>query len=171
MLTDFPFEIDTFKISGPVGNWNLYSTSLADFAGQDIYVAVVHYLTNSGPPGNSGDHVWLDHFIHTGTPTGIAGSGAPQPRRFTLGQNYPNPFNPVTNVEFGMQDAEWVTLTIYDLLGREVKTLLDAHREPGNYTVEWNGTNDAGQPVVSGIYLYRLQAGSFIANRKMILLR
>lgn len=98
--------------------------------------------------------------------------GATNPMQFHLHQNYPNPFNPSTNVEFGIRNSEWVSLKIYDLLGREVKTLVDEPKAAGSYTVQWNGTDETGQAVASGIYLYRLTAGKqFVQTRKMMLLR
>ncbi len=90
---------------------------------------------------------------------------------FELRQNYPNPFNPATNIEFRIVNSEFVTLEIYDLLGREVKTLVNEHRVAGNYSVQWDGTDDAGQPAASGVYLYRLKAGDFSQTRKMVLMR
>ncbi|RMH97260.1 MAG: T9SS C-terminal target domain-containing protein, partial [Calditrichaeota bacterium] len=105
-----------------------------------------------------------------GTVVGI-GKSEELPAQFQLLQNYPNPFNPVTNVEFGLPNTEWVTLKVYDLLGREVKTLVDQRLPAGYHTVQWDGTNHAGQSVVSGVYLYRLEAGNFVQTRKMVLLR
>ena len=111
--------------------------------------------------------------IASGAPTGLAAS-------FTLHQNYPNPFNPVTHVKFEIQNPEWVTLIVYDLLGHKVVTLVNESLPSGSYTAKWDGTNDAGQPVVSGVYLYRLVAGApatgsgsggFAQTRKMMLVR
>ncbi|MFQ5584017.1 MAG: FG-GAP-like repeat-containing protein, partial [Calditrichia bacterium] len=105
------------------------------------------------------------------------------PEQFTLEQNYPNPFNPVTNLRFRIAEFGFVELKIYDLLGREVKTLVNEQKSPGTYTVQWDGTNDAGQSVASGVYLYRLVVGqasptmpgqasrSFMQTRKMVLMR
>ncbi|RMG24283.1 MAG: hypothetical protein D6732_23790, partial [Methanobacteriota archaeon] len=84
-----------------------------------------------------------------------------------------------TNVEFGMPNAEWVTLKVYDLMGREVKTLVNGRLPAGYHTVQWDGTDNTGQPVSSGVYLYRLQVGGpstgsgkgFVQTRKMVLLR
>lgn len=90
---------------------------------------------------------------------------------FQLKQNYPNPFNPVTNMEFVIANSSWATLRVYDPLGREVTTLVDERLEPGSYEVLWDGTNGDGEPVASGIYLYRLQTGSFSQTRKMLLIR
>lgn len=93
------------------------------------------------------------------------------PTRFRVSQNYPNPFNPVTHIDYQIPKAGQVTLEIYDILGRRVRRLMDGWREPGYYSVGWDGRDDAGQPVVSGIYIYRFRVGEFQAMRKMILLR
>ncbi|MBU0558511.1 MAG: T9SS type A sorting domain-containing protein [Bacteroidetes bacterium] len=85
---------------------------------------------------------------------------------FSLDQNYPNPFNPRTMISYQLPVDGFVTLKIFDILGREVATLVNERKEAGRYSVEWKGEN---QP--SGVYLYRLQAGSFSEIRKMILLR
>ncbi len=103
--------------------------------------------------------------------TGIAESPGNIARQFALLQNYPNPFNPTTNIEFRIVNSEFVTLKVYDLLGREVKTLVDERKAPGAYTVQWDGANNAGRPAASGVYLYRLQAGKYTAMRKMLLVR
>lgn len=88
-----------------------------------------------------------------------------------LHQNYPNPFNPVTSIEFKLPKRMEVKLVIYDVLGRQVRKLLDGDQNPGGHKVYWNGTNDDGQFVGSGIYFYRLQAEDFTATRKMMLLK
>ncbi len=93
------------------------------------------------------------------------------PDRFRLFQNYPNPFNPSTIINYQLPIDNWVTLKVYDILGREVKTLVNEHKATGSYTVQWDGTNSLGQPVASGVYLYRLKAGNFSQVRKMVLLR
>ncbi len=88
------------------------------------------------------------------------------PDQFTLAQNYPNPFNPTTTIKFSIPEASVVTLKIYNILGEEVKTLIDEFKEIGNHSVQFNASQ-----LSSGIYFYRLKAGSFIETKKMILLR
>jgi hypothetical protein len=87
------------------------------------------------------------------------------PSHFALEQNYPNPFNPSTTINYELPRASHVTLTVYDLLGREVATLVDGLEEPGYKSVEWNAAG-----VASGIYLCRLDAGDFVQSRKLLLL-
>jgi hypothetical protein len=88
------------------------------------------------------------------------------PIRPDLSQNYPNPFNPGTTISFSILHASFVTLTVYDVLGREAATLVNRTMEPGTYDAGFAG---AGLP--SGLYFYRLTAGPFTETRKMLLLR
>ncbi|RMG67635.1 MAG: T9SS C-terminal target domain-containing protein, partial [Calditrichaeota bacterium] len=95
-----------------------------------------------------------------------------QPESFRLDQNYPNPFNPVTSIQFSVSSKQFVVLKVFDLLGREVKTLMEKNLSAGEYKVQWDGRTNSGQPVASGVYLYRLTAGKhFVQTRKMVLLR
>ena len=82
--------------------------------------------------------------------------------RFVLSQNYPNPFNPTTTIGYDIPERSLVTLVIYDVLGRRVETLVNGEKQPGHYEV----TLDASR-LASGVYLYRLQAGSFSETRKL----
>ena len=93
------------------------------------------------------------------------------PDEFALKQNYPNPFNPVTRVLYDIPEASFVTITIYDLLGRRVNTLISRYEEPGYKSIVWNATNDHGMPVSAGMYLYRIKANEFIQTKKMLLLK
>jgi len=88
------------------------------------------------------------------------------PDRFTLNQNYPNPFNPSTNISYEMPDAGFVKLVVYNLLGKEIFSLVNQHQEPGVYTVQFNAAD-----LPSGLYVYRLQAGNFVDMKKMLLVR
>lgn len=91
---------------------------------------------------------------------------------FTLEQNYPNPFNPSTTIRFSIPTNEAVNLSVYDVHGRLVKTLIaNAIHQSGVYQIVWDGTNDAGQRVASGVYFSRLNAGTFVASSKMTLLK
>ncbi|MBI1805182.1 MAG: T9SS type A sorting domain-containing protein [Ignavibacteriae bacterium] len=88
------------------------------------------------------------------------------PKDYALIQNYPNPFNPTTNFRFSILDFGMVTLRVYDMLGREIATLVNEAKEPGEYTISWDAT---GMP--SGVYYYKLQAGSFHDTKAMLLIR
>ena len=93
------------------------------------------------------------------------------PTKFTLEQNYPNPFNPTTEIIYHLEVMIDVDLTIYNQLGQAIKELVHGRQPPGAYRVQWNGRDRNGQPLSSGVYLYRFQAGPFVQSRKMILLR
>ncbi len=88
------------------------------------------------------------------------------PVEFSLSQNYPNPFNPVTTIKFGIPKEVKVTLKVYDILGKEVATIVNQKLEPGYYKYEWNGV-----PFASGVYFYRLDAESFVKIKKMVLIK
>jgi hypothetical protein len=93
------------------------------------------------------------------------------PSQYTLHQNYPNPFNPVTTLRYDLPENGLVNITIYDMLGRQVKTLMNQTQDAGYRSVVWNATNDYGKPVSAGIYLYQIQAGEYMQTKKMVLLK
>jgi len=92
----------------------------------------------------------------------------PLPLDYILFQNYPNPFNPSTTVKFQVPKTSDVTIKIYDMLGQEIRTLFSEQVMRGNYTVEWDGLNEAGQQMSSGTYVYRMIAGEFMQSKKMV---
>ena len=94
------------------------------------------------------------------------------PTVFRLEQNYPNPFNPSTTIDFSIPEQVQVTLEIYNVLGQRVATLVSGEMyDPGHYNVVWDGRNQAGNPVSSGMYIYRIQAGDFTDVKKMMFLK
>ena len=93
------------------------------------------------------------------------------PTEFQLFDNYPNPFNPATIIRYILPRDGVVTLTIYDIMGRNVATVIDREQTAGLKSLQWNATNDAGEAVSAGVYLYTVQAGEFRQTRKMVLLR
>jgi len=97
------------------------------------------------------------------------GNNAAVPDRYSLSQNYPNPFNPNTIIKFAIPSADNVTLSVYNLLGRKVKILVNDYYESGEYEIGWDGTDSDGNRVSSGVYFYRLEAGDFVQTKKMIL--
>ncbi|MGD8414490.1 MAG: Ig-like domain-containing protein, partial [Candidatus Latescibacterota bacterium] len=90
---------------------------------------------------------------------------------FDLAQNTPNPFNPTTAIRYSIAEAVHVRLMIYDVAGRRVRTLVDGNQRADMYKVVWDGTNDLGQPVATGVYFYRITAGKFVRTKKMLLLK
>jgi subtilisin family serine protease len=112
---------------------------------------------------------YLPYTIHrfaVNIPTAVAAADAAVPLEFSLAQNYPNPFNPSTQIAYSVADARFVSLKIYDALGREVAALVNETKAPGRYTAEWNAAG-----LTSGVYFCRLTAGTFTSIKKMTLLR
>jgi len=93
------------------------------------------------------------------------------PATYNIHQNYPNPFNPVTTLRYDLPEQANVNIIIYDMLGRQVRTLLNQTQDAGYRSVIWNATNDYGNPVSAGVYLYKIQAGEFVQTKKMVLLK
>ncbi len=98
-------------------------------------------------------------------------SDDPLPKSFALGQNYPNPFNPTTVIQFALPHRSNVRLTVFNLLGQEITTLVNSELSAGNHTAVWNGRDLAGHEVSSGIYFYRLGADTFCDTKKMVFLK
>jgi hypothetical protein len=97
--------------------------------------------------------------------------GATLPSQFGLEQNYPNPFNPATTVLFSLPEPMHATLEVYNILGKKVKTIFDGMGKAGANSVVWHGDDSFGEPVASGVYLYRIKAGAFEKTRKMVLMK
>jgi hypothetical protein len=93
------------------------------------------------------------------------------PVGIALEQNYPNPFNPATVIRYSLPSAARVRLTVYDLMGRQVKTLIDEHEDAGVYETRWKGVTGSGMPAATGVYFYTLEAGSSTITRKMLLVK
>ncbi len=117
------------------------------------------------------DHLPVVMELQFETPTGIAGSGPLVPDGVMLYQNYPNPFNPSTVISYQLLSLSDVTLEIYNILGRKVRTLVRGRQAAGRYEVIWDGRNFKGRPVSSGIYIYRIEVDGSAQNRRMLLLR
>jgi hypothetical protein len=90
---------------------------------------------------------------------------------YNIHQNYPNPFNPVTTLQYNLPVNGLVSIIIYNILGKEVKTLVNTTQDAGYKSVNWNATNNYGKPVSAGVYLYQIQAGEFVQTKKMVLLK
>ncbi|MDZ4182854.1 MAG: FlgD immunoglobulin-like domain containing protein, partial [Candidatus Cloacimonadaceae bacterium] len=92
-------------------------------------------------------------------------------QEYRLLGNYPNPFNPSTSISFNLPQKSAVSLSIYNLKGQKVKSLVHAELPSGRHDIVWNGRDDNNRPVSSGIYMYRIQAGSWQDSRKMMLMK
>ena len=97
--------------------------------------------------------------------------GADIPEVFALHQNYPNPFNPTTQIRYDLPEDANVNITIYDIIGRVVNNLVSSHQTAGYNSIQWNATNNEGQLVSAGVYIYTIEAGQFRQTKKMVLLK
>ena len=163
-------EDGLLRIAGSSGNGSengslvkLNFTVAEDFDGEEIEVTVSKYRLNENVEGVNVVGVF------TKSAMGIESDLIPG--QYSLHQNYPNPFNPETTLRYDLPENSLVNITIYDMLGREVKTLINQTQDAGYRSVIWNATNDYGKPVSAGIYLYQIQAGEYISTKKMVLLK
>ncbi len=143
-------------------------------AGAPLIIGRSWFLTSDqyyvGPYRGLIDNVKLYNYPASGI-TGVSEEPAGIPHEFKLSQNYPNPFNPSTEIEFSIPKFQDVSLVVYDVLGKQVKTLVSEQRHAGTHRVTWNGTNNFGRKISSGVYFYRLSSGNMTQVRKMMLLK
>ena len=126
--------------------------------------------TGSIQVSSNGGNITLPVVVEVSLAAGIEDEITPV-QDFTLEQNYPNPFNPSTRIRYQIPKGALVNLTIYDLLGREVRTLVSEQQPAGVYEVQWDGNNNQGKRAASGVYLYTIQAGDLIQSKKMTLMK
>jgi hypothetical protein len=155
----------TTGVLAPEGEVQLHLIADATGLETDQYYAYLNITSNDPAQPEV-----LVPIIFDVTSLGIA-SRVQLPVEFALHPNYPNPFNPVTTIRYDLPEPARVRIVVYDLLGRQVKTLLNGARETGYWTVRWDGTDDQGQAVGAGVYLYRIETERFTQTRKMILLK
>jgi len=142
ILTSIQWNADTFPLEGPV---TLTITNIAGEGGIPLSNEV-------GAP-----------FMSTEDPA-IVGE-------YSLSNNYPNPFNPSTTINYAVKEAGEVSVIIYDMLGREVNVLVSEYLQPNTYNVIWNGMNQNGQQVASGVYYYKMVANNFVDTKKMLFVK
>jgi len=120
----------------------------------------------------SSSYFWVYIYSGVAEPTGVTIEHEPTlPERFRLYQNYPNPFNPSTTIPFDLPRAGHVRLTVYNIAGQQVATLVDRELQVGHYAVTWDGKDAGGRLVASGVYVYRLEADGITQTRKMIMVK
>ena len=132
----------------------------------EIDVTVYYRLIAYDDAGNSSEYSVTIDITVLWADLGIA-----IPDEFAIHQNYPNPFNPVTTLRYDLPEQGHVRITIYDMLGRDVKTLINEYQDPGYRSIIWDATNDYGKPVSAGMYLYQIEANNFLKTKKMILVK
>jgi hypothetical protein len=153
------------------GNHLLNSTDSANFAEAQFNLS----YAKSDEGGGVHNHLYSIALLNAAISksdkilTGIASDNF-KPLTFSLSQNYPNPFNPSTKINFTIPQSGYVTLKVYDMVGREIATLVNGNKNEGMYSIDFNATI-AARGLSSGIYIYQLKEGNYIQTRKMVLLK
>ncbi|MBD3291269.1 T9SS type A sorting domain-containing protein [candidate division KSB1 bacterium] len=157
------FKIDTLEVIE-----NIYAED-PEFADPGNYNFMVSDFFKDIAVGSDGvvvgDVNWA--FVSTG----VATHKENLPSSFSLKQNYPNPFNPATSINYTLNKDIHVKLSVYNILGQKIKTLVDKQQSAGQHMVQWDGKNDIGNQVSTGVYMYKLEAGDYTKTLKMLLLR
>lgn len=164
--------------------WESPATGLYDTQWQEQIIDISAYADNKSSVKimfelqSNSDDVWaggwnIDDFLVTGgLVSGVFQNNSEANHRdYFLYENYPNPFNPSTKISFEIPKNQYVELKIFDVLGREIKTLVREKQEAGFHQMAWDGTDESGNAVASGLYFYRIKAGEFSATKKLLLLK
>ena len=152
-----------------------------DYSADEAYEFTMNLIVTSYLGGESNTSNWEDggvkmtfasDFILNEGQEELSSMGEElNPHAYVLYPAYPNPFNPVTTIRYDLPEDAMVNITIYDMMGRVVKTMVSSQQSAGFKSVQWNATNDKGSPVSAGLYLYTIQAGEFRQTKKMVLLK
>jgi hypothetical protein len=188
--------LNSFDVLGKTANGE-YALSYPPYAAQNYYAAIASEQLNAGgyavrtmwfgfsmrfvrdaAMGDIPIRVHLAHDVFTWMAVGCNQPGcdeqltpAEAPRAYALAQNYPNPFNPMTTIKYDMKAKGLVTVKIYDVAGRLVRTLVNEVKDAGAYAAVWDGRNNGGAAVASGIYFYKMETAGFNATKKLVMLR
>ena len=168
---DFPSNQTTYGLVRD-GNWGQASIPVEDIRGDYIDLRMLSYQFVILEVNGASCEFGLDDIYWSGGGEVLKISNSNNiPDRFLLNDNYPNPFNPSTNINYNIPEHNFVNITIYDMMGRVVKTLVNGSQTAGFKSIQWNATNNINEPVSAGLYLYTIQAGDFRQTKKMVLLK
>jgi len=151
-----------WPVGSTYGQFQRYAYDLSILAGADIWIGF-RYNTDVA---NAGFFVFLDDISVGNSTVSVGRDGYDLPQAYRLEQNYPNPFNPSTNIRYSIPEGSFVTLQVYDMLGRKVATLVNEQQAAGRYVADFNASS-----LANGTYMYRLQAGEFSSVKKMVVLK
>jgi Secretion system C-terminal sorting domain len=165
-LAIFLFTIPIISQSSKV-NWSSFSGGFGKSNSANTIITSSIGIPIDGPSSNGASRIIAGFLSDYGTiNTDVKDKQKIIPTIYKLSQNYPNPFNPSTTIEYSIPKTSFVSLKIYDILGTEVATLVNEEKPAGNYQVSFDASS-----LSSGVYFYRLPAGSFVETKKMILLK
>ena len=168
---DFPSNQTTYGLVRN-GNWGQASIPVEEIRGDYIDLRMLSYQFVILEVNGASCEFGLDDIYWSGGGEVLKISNSNSiSDRFLLNDNYPNPFNPLTTINYNIPVDGFVNITIYDMMGRVVKTLVNISQTAGFKSVQWNATNDRNDPVSTGLYLYTIQAGNFRQTKKMVLLK
>ena len=145
---------------GTFGTIRLYVNP--DFSDQNTSVNMSYRINESVP---------VENFNVVITNSTLALDNSLTPKVFALHQNYPNPFNPTTQIQYDIAEDSFVRITIYDVMGRNIRTLMNVRHTAGYHSIHWDAKNDIREGVAAGMYIYTIQVGEFRATKKMVLLK
>jgi len=141
------------------------------FEGSPVNGATVRFNVKATDGVDTVDVTGDNRVIHVNRYDYLSTESEGVPTEFALHENYPNPFNPTTTLRFDLPEVSNLTLTIYNMLGQKIRTYDMQSTPAGHHALKWNATNDYGDPVGAGVYLYQLQSKDFVKTRKMVLLK
>jgi hypothetical protein len=164
---DVTDENGAYAIAGAApGSYTLFVDAPGFTSSSSMLASPTYALDAKGTPqGSSGVNFNLS------VATAVEDNQPAVPSGYVLEQNYPNPFNPTTQILFNLPNNERVTLTIYNLIGQKIATLVDGTLSAGSHVVTWNGRDSRGMQLASGVYFYRLESPGFTAARRMLMLK
>ncbi|MFZ0454763.1 MAG: FlgD immunoglobulin-like domain containing protein [Ignavibacteriaceae bacterium] len=174
-----------YKDNSPIASFNIELEPSSDYTNFNLpinysnseipdrfFIEIVINDTTGALPAHIGSYYLLDDVELSGeSVVSVAGAKLNTPETFYVYQNYPNPFNPSTTIRYSIPGSENVIINIFDIKGNLISTLLNARKNAGTHEISWDGKNNSGMPAVSGVYLYKVQAGSSSKVSKMILLK
>jgi hypothetical protein len=159
---DFTNKLGSIVMNGqPYGTWTQHTYSLGAYVGSPCWIGFRYYTDCI----NQGFAVYLDD-VFVGNPAGISQIGTGIPAKYDLAQNYPNPFNPVTTIKFDLPKSSNVKITVFNTLGQVISEIVNETKAAGYYEVKFDASE-----LSSGTYFYRIEAGSFIQTKKMLVVK
>jgi hypothetical protein len=151
-------------------SWNYTGPNIPTQGNENARINL--WLFNGQPPTDNAEvEVIISKFEYEDLSTAVGGQNGIAPAEYSLSQNYPNPFNPSTTIRFEVPKPSHVLIKIYNVLGREVRTLVDGKLGAGRFAEIWDGRTDYGETVGSGIYFVRMQTNEFISLKKLVVVR